>query len=1175
MDYLPFIQEFKEIITFENENYNNNITQINNETIENILFILKQIDEILLSQLSLTKKYDYYNINETYFKDIHAYYNSLIINIFNEYKNKINTLNNSYIFHNSIRKIIGKLQNNKREYFKNITNEFSNNYNFHFFNISYDIGENVKLSMEKEYNDIIFNYVYDYVELFQNYTDLYINEIITNIIKMEKIIVDKFDDIYNTFLSNYKNNISIFINSNYIDKNFSYCLDYSYDLLKEKKNIDKYNNLIILINKTYLYCQENNENNDISLNEKINYLKKNYDNCINNYKNDNETIILLNCYKNNFYDYSAFYFNSFTETYKNKLDEKFGLIIEIIKNNFIDDNFMIKFLEEQNYKLQSYENASLSDTSYFYEEIEDFIDYYSNIKRNEYKNYLFDLLIESFNISYHNLIYNFVLDELIDNILIKINAKLDLNFEYIYEKISDEYYYYLLLLNDSEKLGNSTKNAIVNLYNNIKKKLNESFNYKFIDEINYYLNSFYRDNKKTFINSFINYYLGDINKYANIGNFNFNIFNIKELTEEIILNREFNKTIEKISNNLIYHAIIEPIKENINDALNNKIINIYNICDEFKNNISEILENIDTEELQEDMFELNRLILNYMVLVDNQYNYFTFKITDEPFNILNKFIKENLESPLLLIKNKYNTIEEALLNKILKIVNEFPDFFSIIKSKLNLESINDEINLISKKIDNIFIEYKDILFDDINSYINKLVHYTYIKGLNTYNEPCNDSFCLIDFNIINETKVRRNEENYGNKKYNTFRKNKTHYKNSNNRKIRNLEKYDETKGPITEDDIIDNLDILKETLFNFNKTYLNKDYKYIKTNFNRFTNNINNSYLIKLKRSLNMVAIKFSTILTESSYKNLEDIIFNQYYDIEFYLNNISNIIELSKNEILDKLSNSSVLLVSIYNIINIKTIGFYSILIELIQKKLKNVNKEEYNKYRKLNFILDFINEIKETKNLIEEFIKSKEEEDISQVVTEFLKPDISENELIITLYEKEKKYNFSFEIPFIFPITPTLDFIISIEPYINFKIGLELTLEIKDDISLNIDAYGQVEVGIILEANLVFPSVEINNLGKFFNAPQLTVGIGIEGQLISIKVGLKLSFILSSIEFEIDLYTEIKAFSFTFYCLFKFEFEIPFLDLDIRFEFYLFKFEFNGISLEAHKKKTYSCLK
>ena len=86
------------------------------------------------------------------------------------------------------------------------------------------------------------------------------------------------------------------------------------------------------------------------LNEKIEYLKQNYNNCIinlsnNNYTKDNEIIKLLNCYKSNFYDYSAFYFDSFSETNKNNLDEKFELILEIIKNNFIDDNFIIKFLE--------------------------------------------------------------------------------------------------------------------------------------------------------------------------------------------------------------------------------------------------------------------------------------------------------------------------------------------------------------------------------------------------------------------------------------------------------------------------------------------------------------------------------------------------------------------------------------------------------------------------------------------------------------------------------------------------------------------------------------------------------------------------------------------------------------------------------------------------------------
>ena len=51
--------------------------------------------------------------------------------------------------------------------------------------------------------------------------------------------------------------------------------------------------------------------------------------------------------------------------------------------------------------------------------------------------------------------------------MIKINSKLELNFEYINEKIKDEYYYYLLLLNDSEELGNSTKIAFINMSNQI------------------------------------------------------------------------------------------------------------------------------------------------------------------------------------------------------------------------------------------------------------------------------------------------------------------------------------------------------------------------------------------------------------------------------------------------------------------------------------------------------------------------------------------------------------------------------------------------------------------------------------------------------------------------------------------------------------------------------------
>ena len=1211
MDYLPFIQQFKEIITFENEHYYNSITHINNGTIKNISQILNLIDDILLSQLSLKNKYDYYNINETYFIDMNTYYKSLITNIFNEYKNKIISLNNSHIFHNSIRKILDKLQYNKREFFKNIANKFSNNYDFHLFNISYDIGENVRLFMEKEYNEIKFNYVYDYVELFENYTDLYIKGIISNISKIEKDIIDKFDNIYNKFLNNYKDNISIFINNNFdkeLNKNYTLCQDYSYDLLKEKNNIDKYNNLEVLINSTYLHCLDNYENQDIPLSEKIEFLKQNYDNCINDLYNDNKTdnnesIILLNCYKNKFYNYSAFYFDSFNETYKNKLEEKFEIIKEIIKNNFIDDNFIIKFLEEQNYELPPYKNVSLTDISYSFEEIEGFIDYYKNIKRNEYKNYLIDLLIESFNISYHDLFSNFVLDELIDNIMIKINSKLYLNFEYIYEKIRDEYHYYLLLLNDSEDLGNSTKNTFKNLYDNIKAKIKESFNFNFMDKINYYLQSFYRENKKTFINNFINYYLGDINKYINIGNLNLNIFNIKELIDEIILNKEFNKTIEKVSNNLINYIIIEPIKENINDTINEKVINIYNICDEFKSNISEILENINTKELPEDMTYLNILILNYMIQVENQNNYFIFKISDKPINYLNNFIKKNLEPPLSLIKNKYSAIEEALLNEIIKIVNGFPDYFSIIKNKLNLELINDNINLMNNKIKKIFIEYRDIQYEDINSYINKLTYYTYIKGLNSFDRPCNDSFCLINLTKIKQNKKRRNDENYDNKKFHKFKKikNENDNKISINRKIRKLEKYDETMGPITEDDIINSLDIIKESLYMFNKTYLNKDYIYIKSSFNRFMNNINNSYLAKLKRSLNMVSLKFSTILTENSYKNLEDIIFNQYYDIELYINNLSILIDLSEMDLLGKLNNSSILLASIYNRIYKTIIVFYKALNEVIQKKLKNINKEEYNNFRKLdNSNINFKDDIEESNKDITKSLKSlgydndydndwDNDDDVidddcnDDVIYEYEDDDEDEvedeedddnDDDSITLYEKVKSLKVSPQFGLNIPIIPTLYFQISINPSFYFEVGVSLTIEKEDDYFLNIDTWGEVEVRIRLDAALSFPSVE-SHLKKYLPVPVITVGIGMDGQLISIKVGLKLSLILNKSQFELDLYSEIKAFSFSFYCLFRFEFSIPFLGIDFEFEFYLFKFKFDGTSLEVHAKKTYNCLK
>ena len=390
---------------------------------------------------------------------------------------------------------------------------------------------------------------------------------------------------------------------------------------------------------------------------------------------------------------------------------------------------------------------------------------------------------------------------------------------------------------------------------------------------------------------------------------------------------------------------------------------------------------------------------------------------------------------------------------------------------------------------------------------------------------------------------------------------------------------------------------------------MNKDYKYIKSNFNRFINNINNSYLTQLKRSLNMVALKFSTILTESSYKNLEDIIFNQYYNIELYINNLSNIIELSKTKLLGKLGNSSGLLASIYNRIDKTIIVFYKVLNEIIQKKIKNINKEEYNSYRKLdNSNVNMTDEIEKSNNEIEnrikpidydysynnydneydnEFDDNDDDDNYDDEVnyeyknddddnddTDKEDDDIDEDDDGLIIHTKVKYITIFPNFLFDFSIIPSLNFIININPIFNYKIGVSYIIEKKDDFSLNIDVWGEVEVGIKIEAALSFPPLP-KNLRKLLGIPTISVAIGMEGKLISIKVGLKLSLIFNKIKFELDFYTEIKAFTFSFYCLFKFEFTIPFLNIDFGFEFYLFKFEFIGIRLESHITKPYNSLK
>ena len=386
----------------------------------------------------------------------------------------------------------------------------------------------------------------------------------------------------------------------------------------------------------------------------------------------------------------------------------------------------------------------------------------------------------------------------------------------------------------------------------------------------------------------------------NLNRYEISINKLSDYLDELLINRQFNSSLDLISKDIIENIIINKIKEKIEITLNNKLNDFYNDLDIYMNNMTEIVNQKETKELPNDMETIVELINNYTELVNNQNNHFYFKISEKPFNILYDFVKYNLEPPLILIKDQYNTIEQRLLEEITKIVETFPDNYLFVREKLALEFIHDNISTILQNITELFEEYNTILINDLISYINKLVHYTYINGTYTYDSPCNYSFCEInlDFNFTNK-ETRRLEKN-DNEFILLQKPDKKEVKKSINKKIRKLNEYDETMGPITRNDVISLLFDTESSLYEFNKTYLKNEYRDINRNTLQYFNKINNTYLTKLRRTIDMISLKFSTFLTDNNYKFFESIVYKQYNDIALYVNDNSDLIENRKNDVIN-----------------------------------------------------------------------------------------------------------------------------------------------------------------------------------------------------------------------------------------------------------------------------------
>jgi len=250
----------------------------------------------------------------------------------------------------------------------------------------------------------------------------------------------------------------------------------------------------------------------------------------------------------------------------------------------------------------------------------------------------------------------------------------------------------------------------------------------------------------------MNYYTYNLNKY------NIKIDIISKFLEEIIIEKDFNNTLIKISEELIQNNIINKIKDEIIKSVNIKINQLYIIADNLEINIKELLNNIQIRPLPNTMGIIYDLILNYTEIVYNQKNRFFFNVSDKSFNLIYDFIHNNLEPPLISIKDIYNRIEEKLLNELIKKIEEFPDYYELLRNKLRLDLIHNNISLFCNQLIVLFGKYMNILDKEYSTYINKLIHFTFINGLYTFDKPCNDSYCFINLENVNESEQRILEE---------------------------------------------------------------------------------------------------------------------------------------------------------------------------------------------------------------------------------------------------------------------------------------------------------------------------------------------------------------------------------------------------------------------------------
>jgi len=152
-----------------------------------------------------------------------------------------------------------------------------------------------------------------------------------------------------------------------------------------------------------------------------------------------------------------------------------------------------------------------------------------------------------------------------------------------------------------------------------------------------------------------------------------------------------------------------------------------------------------------------------------------------------------------------------------------------------------------------------------------------------------------------------------------------------------------------------------------------------------------------------------------------------------------------------------------------------------------------------------------------------------------------------------KKLTYNYSY------PLGSFIELAFVIKPNIDAGICLDFGTELNwedNEYSFYFDIYGMAEVSVSFEVGAYVPSL--------YSPIQISLSLGLKGVLGAGKIGMKLSLYVGDDKYAIKLYTELEAFTYTFYILFKFEIQLKIISFS--FEFYIFNKKLSGLIFKIH---------